>query len=62
MIRAIGDAINVLDEKPVDLARDLVTNCYRAEQAHHLPNDRSVDAMLDHPWIIRRSSGAGPVW
>lgn len=24
----------------------------RDSRAHHLPNDRSVDAMLDHPWII----------
>lgn len=60
-IRAVGDATNILDGKPVDLARDLVTDYYGAEQAHHLPNDRSVDAMLDHSWIIRRSSSVGPV-
>lgn len=33
-------------------------DCYRIPRrgTHNLPNDRSVDAMLDHPWIICRSS------
>lgn len=40
--------------EPVDLAADLVADVTRGwERAHHLPNDRSVDAMLDYPWIIR---------
>lgn len=26
--------------------------------SHHLPNDRSVDAMLDYPWIIRTGKPA----
>lgn len=41
--------------EPVDLAaKRAVTGCYGATSrgVHHLPNDRSVDAMLDHPWII----------
>jgi len=32
-------------------------DCYGVlGEAHRLPNDRSVDAMLDHPWTIRGSS------
>jgi len=29
-----------------------------AERARYLPNDRSVDAMLDYPWIIRAGAVA----
>lgn len=38
-----------------DPAAEAVTG-FLGERTRHLPNDRSVDAMLDHPWIIRGSS------
>jgi len=62
-VRRSNDATTLRDatrcdatREPVDLARDLVTEILSVHEAYHLPNDRSVDAMLDHPWIICRSS------
>lgn len=42
--------------EPVDLAGRPCRELLRGSLTHHLPNDRSVDAMLDHPWIIRAGS------